>query len=290
MKTLRVQPPFGNFEWDHGTTIMDSALYPVFYFFLRIILCVPADRTGIVYDVQTNWRDGHTESMTYAAKLGGVWTDKDEEQFKALKRLVGSNIDTTFLYELGRFYEYFKQKREADLLRNTLLAAVQPSEPSDMASHVRQMLTQHSACAHVQHLAFKTPDLRGFYDHAMARGVQFVTPILYDDKNDLAQIFTGEFFHPWIETPSAFFFEFVERHPNADLVKEGTENREVFFRDKTFLSLYGYKQAEYESGNIVPIFSFPLFRELHALVGHKKFWEITENDVLAAEKLMMTKN
>lgn len=289
MKNIRVQLPFGNFEWDHGTALMDSMLYPVFYLFVRVVLAVPADRTGIVYDVQTKWRDDHTESMTYAMKLGGVWTDKDEEQFQALERLLGADADTLCGF-WENFYQYFKQKREADLLRNTLLAAVQPSEPSDMASHVREMLRQHSACVHVQHLAFKTPDLRGFYDHAIARGVQFVTPILYDSKNDLAQVFSGEFFHPWIETPSAFFFEFVERQPNADLVKEGTENREVFFRDKTFLSLYGYKQIEYESGNVVPFILPELFRELYALVGHKKFWEITEDDVAVAEKLMMAKH
>lgn len=283
-----LKPHFANFEWDHATMLVDTTIYNVFYLLLRIILCVPADRSGIVYDVLGEQRGDHVESMTYAVKLGGAWTITDEEQFRALEKVLGKDTETPEGF-LENFYRYFTQKREADLLRGTLLASVQASEPPDMASHVRQMLAAHSACAHVQHLALKTPDLRAFYDHATARGVQFVTPILYDDKNDLAQVFGGEFSHPWSEATSAFFLEFVERRPNPELRKEGENNREVFFRDKTFLSLYGYKQTEYESGNIVPFISPELFRELYTLVGHKKFWEITEDDVVVAEKIMLEK-
>jgi hypothetical protein len=287
-KLMNTKPHFANFEHDHSTLHVDPMLYNVFYLLLRVHLCVPAGRDGIVYDVQMKWRDDHTESMTYAANLGGAWTDADEIQFQKLERIIGA--DTEMLRGFWKdFYNYFKQKREADMLRNMMLAVVQPSEPSDMFSHVRQILDEHSACAHVQHIALKTLDIREFYNHARARGAQFVTPLLYDEKNDLVQVFAGELYHPWIETPSGLFLEFVERRPNPELREEGARNRELFFRDKTFLSLYGYKQAEYESGNIVPYFLPQLFRELYALVGDKRWLDITEDDILLAEKLMMAK-
>lgn len=285
---MNIKPHFANFEHDHSTLHVDPILYNVFYLLLRIHLCVPAGRDGIVYDVQMKWRDDHTESMTYAANLGGAWTEKDEEQFRALEQLMGADPRTLQGF-WAKFYAYFKQKRESDILRNMMLAVVQPSERSDMASHVRQTLDEHSTCAHVQHIAFKTPDIRGFYEYAIARGAQFVTPLLYDEKNDLIQVFAGELYHPWSKKPSALFPEFVERRPNPELREEGRNNREIFFRDGTFLSLYGYKQAEHESGNIVPYFPPELFRELYALVGHKKWWDITEDDVVLAEKLMMVK-
>lgn len=286
---MDTKPYFANFEHDHSTLHVDSMLYNVFYLLLRIHLCVPGNRDGIVYDVQMKWRDDHTESMTYAANLGGAWTETDEKWFQDFEGVAGIYYALTPLF-LEKFHEYLKQKREADMLRNMMIAVVQPSEPSDMASHVRQTLDEHSTCAHVQHIAFKTPDIRGFYEHAVARGAQFVTPLLYDEKNDLIQVFAGELYHPWSKKPSALFPEFVERRPNPELREEGINNREIFFRDGTFLSLYGYKQAEYESGNIVPYFLPELFCELHALVGHKKWWDITEDDVATAEKLMMAKH
>lgn len=286
---MNKKPYFANFEHDHTTVDVDPILYNVFYLYvLRILLCVPADRSGIVYDVPMKWRDNHTESMTYAANLGGTWTDADEEQFKRLEQVFEADMETPQGFWV-QFYEYFKQKREADMLRNMMLALVQPSEPSDMFSHIRQILDRHSTSAHVEHIALKTPDLRAFYAHALARSAQFVTPILYDEKNDLVQVFGGEFFHPWSKTPSGLFLEFVERRPNPELRKEGITNREVFFRDKTFLALYGYKQTEYESKAVVPFIPPEMFRELHVLVGSKKWWDIAEDDVVIAEKLMMAK-
>jgi len=285
---MNTKPYFANFEHDHATIHVDPILYNVFYLLLRTLLCVPRDRSGIVYDVEMSWRDDHKESMTYAANLGGAWTKKDEEQFNALRELLGADTSTLRCF-WEKFYEYFKQKREADMLRNMMVAIVQPSEPADMFSHVRQILDEHSTCAHVQHLALKTPDIRGFHNHAVARGAQFVTPLLYDEKNDLVQVFGGELYHPRSETASGLFLEFVERRPNPELREEGTRNRELFFRDKTFLSLYGYKQAEYESKKIVPFILPELFRELYTVVGSKKFWDITEDDVAVAEKLMMAR-
>jgi hypothetical protein len=63
-------------------------------------------------------------------------------------------------------------------------------------------------------------------------------------------------------------------------------NRESWFNDKTFLGLYGEKEREYQSGNVTPFIDEELFHQLAAVVGAKKMWEITEEDVRRCEEAM----
>ena len=53
-------------------------------------------------------------------------------------------------------------------MNNTVIAMVQPSEPKNMPSHVRDMLDSHKAAAHWQHIALRTSDLLAFHDHAIS--------------------------------------------------------------------------------------------------------------------------
>lgn len=298
--TMKEKPDFLDFESDHNTILLDPPFYNVFYIILRTVFGVPGNRDGIIYDVQKEWKDGHKESMTYAVKLGGVWKERDQEMFEKFEQYIKNIqpitedyfpfafVPKTLLHEI---YEYFKQKREADMLRNLLFAFVQPSEPDDMTSHVRTMLKKLSTSFHVQHHAIKTSNLKKFYDHAQGLGVNFVTPILYDDKDDLIQVFTGELYHPKSKESSAYFFEVVERKPNPEMRREATENREKFFRDKTFLSLYGAKEEEYRKNSynlapIEPFIDFELYEQLYHYVGKMKHWEITEHHVIRAEEMM----
>ena len=62
-------------------------------------------------------------------------------------------------------------------------------------------------------------------------------------------------------TPSGMFFEFLQRNPNAEMMRKIEErNRESWFRDKTFLGLYGEKEKEYRSGKGTPFIDFELFQ------------------------------
>jgi hypothetical protein len=84
------------------------------------------------------------------------------------------------------------------------------------------------------------------------------------------------------------FFEFLQRNPSKELLQKlADRNRESWFNDKTFLGLYGEKEAEYQSGKVKPFIDFELFERLFATVRDKKLWEITENDIRNAEKIMM---
>ena len=172
-------------------------------------------------------------------------------------------------------------------LQNTMIAVVQPSEPTSMESHVRDMLNDHRAAAHWQHIALRTPDLLSFHAHATARGVNFITPVLRDESDDVIQVFTGEWFFPGAPA-SGMFFEFLQRNPSEELLQKMAErNRESWFNDKTFLGLYGEKEREYRSGNVTPFMDHDLFRQLQSIVSGKKMWEIGEDDVRRAEETML---
>ena len=173
-------------------------------------------------------------------------------------------------------------------LKQTLYAVVQPTEGETEHSHVREMLASHKTSALWQHQALRTPDLFALHDHLRARGVNFITPILADEKEDLLQVFTGEIFAPG-EDPSGVFFEFVQRKITPELKERlATHNRETFFKDDTFLGLYAVKQREYESGIVVPFINHALFCATEELfLAYKKQPDITEEDVIGAEQFMI---
>ncbi len=243
------KPAFMNFQVDHMTLLLQPRLYNVAYCLFRILFGVrPED---ILYDKRKEWVKGEGEqSMTYALKIG--------------------EADDT--------------PRE---IQNTIIAVVQPSEPKTQSSHVREMLDGHDAAAHWQHIALRTPDLISFYNHALERGVQFVTPILRDDEDDLIQVFSGEWFFPGSK-PSGMFFEFLERSP-SDAKKNEIEKQtnQTWFRDRTFLGLYDEKEREYQSGEVTPFIDFELFEKIEKYIGAKKSFEITEDDLGKVEQIML---
>jgi hypothetical protein len=164
---------------------------------------------------------------------------------------------------------------------------IQPTEPPNFPSHVRKNLKDHNAAAHWMHIALRTPDLLAFHKYALDRGINFITPIMTDDDEDLIQVFSGEWFIPG-GPPSGTFFEFVQRNVNEELkVKIEEQNRETWFRDKTFLGLYEEKEREYQSGKIAPFIDDELFNKIHSLIKEKPFRGITEEDVIEAEKIML---
>jgi hypothetical protein len=241
---------FFNFQVDHMTLLLQPQLYNVAYVLFRNIFGVTPE--DLLYDKRKEWKKGEGEqSMTYAVRLGQGKENRPKE------------------------------------MDNTIIAVVQPSEPKDQSSHVREMLDGHSAAAHWQHIALRTDDLLAFHDHASSRGVNFITPILKDEGDDLIQVFSGEWYFPGIK-PSGMFFEFLQRNPSDDMVKLLEErNRESWFRDKTFLGLYGEKETEYQKGEVTPFVSFELFNQIHERVGAKKLWEITEDDLKACDDMMV---
>ena len=241
---------FLNFQVDHMTLLLEPKLYPVAYLLFRTVF--EAAKEDIIYEKRKEWVKGQGEvSMTFAVRIGRG----------------GSNGDPR--------------------IQNTIIAVVQPSEPESQRSHVREMLTHHSAAAHWQHIALRTPDLVAFHKHAEERGVNFITPLLYDEDEDLIQCFSGEWFFPGIQ-PSGMFFEFVQRNPNEALLKKIEErNRESWFRDKTFLGLYAEKEKEYQSGNVTPFTDDALFERLQALIAGRPVFELTEEDVKKAEVAML---
>jgi hypothetical protein len=149
------------------------------------------------------------------------------------------------------------------------------------------MLDSHESAALWQHVALRTPDLLSFHRHAVERGVQFITPILKDEEDNLIQVFSGEWYFPGTK-PSGMFFEFVERNPSEANLKEiQAKNQESWFRDKTFLGLYGEKQREYDSNQVTPFISFELFDRLYTEFRDKQIWQITESDLERAEAMMI---
>lgn len=246
MNTTR--PSFCNFQVDHMTLLLQPQLYNVAYVLFRVVFGVPPEE--ILYEKRKAWKPGTQEdSMTYAVRIGQGASKMEE-------------------------------------MNNTVIAVVQPSEPKSMSSHVREMLNSHKAAAHWQHIALRTDDLLAFHEHAKALGINFITPILKDDGEDLIQVFSGEWFFPEI-SPSGMFFEFLQRNPTPELMKKIEEhNRESWFRDETFLGLYGEKEKEYQSGNVTPFIDFKLFQALYERVGNKKMWEIGDKDIQEAETVM----
>lgn len=243
------RPDFLNFKVDHMTLLVQPPLYNVAYVMFRTVFgCTPEH---IVYEKRKEWVAGQgEESLTYAMQ-------------------VGAGVDLT------------------PELQTTMIAVVQPSEPKTQPSHVREMLDGHTAAAHWQHIALRTPDLLAFHEHATARGVNFITPILRDETEDVIQVFSGEWFFPG-SAPSGMFFEYLQRNPSEGLLQKVAEhNRESWFNDKTFLGLYGEKEQEYQSGRVTPFIDEDLFHQIAGVVSSKKMWEITEADIVRCEEVML---
>ena len=246
---MREKKDFLNFQVDHMTLLLQPELYKVAYLTFKVIFGVGPD--DLLYEKRKQWQPEEEEkSMTFAVRIGkGAHPDPD--------------------------------------LNNTIIAVVQPSEPASQPSHVRQMLDSHESAALWQHIALRTPDLLAFHQYAIERGVQFITPILKDEEDNLIQVFSGEWYFPGTK-PSGMFFEFVERNPSEANLREIQEkNQESWFRDKTFLGLYGEKQREYDSNEVTPFISFELFDQLHNEFRDKQIWQITEADLDRAEDMMI---
>lgn len=245
---MPTRKPFQNFQVDHMTLLLQPDLYKVSYLVFQVIFGVGPD--DLLYEKRKEWEKGQGEqSMTYAVRIGQ-----------------GASADPE--------------------LNNTIIAVVQPSEPSKQSSHVREMLDGHTAAAHWQHIALRTPDLLGFHKHAVERGVQFITPILKDDEEDLIQVFSGEWYLPGGK-PSGMFFEFLQRKPSDKHIAELQKNNESWFRDKTFLGLYDEKEREYNSGKVTPFLPFDLFEKLLKEFRHKNIWDIKPADIERAEAMMI---
>ncbi len=243
------RPEFLNFKVDHMTLLVQPRLYNVSYLIFRNIFgCTP---DHVLYEKRKEWEPGQGEkSLTFAMQVGAGREEKAE-------------------------------------LANTMIAVVQPSEPKAQPSHVREMLDGHRAAAHWQHIALRTPDLLAFHRHAVERGVNFITPILHDDSDDVIQVFSGEWFFPG-SPASGMFFEYLQRNPSEGLLKKLAEkNRESWFNDKTFLGLYGEKEQEYQRDQVTPFLDPELFEQLFTIVKDKNMWEITEDDVRNAEEKML---
>lgn len=246
---MQTKKPFLNFQVDHMTLLVQPELYKVGYLVFHSIFGVGPD--DLLYEKRSTWnKEDGEQSMTYAMKLGQ-----------------GANKN--------------------DDLNNTIIAVVQPSEPKNQRSHVREMLDGHSAAAHWQHIALRTNDLLAFHKHALERGMQFITPILKDDEEDLIQVFSGEWYFPRMKA-SGMFFEFLQREPSDEQTQTlQKQNRESWFRDKTFLGLYGEKEQEYASNNVTPFIKFELFDALFKEFKSKQIWQITPSDLQKAEDMMI---
>lgn len=243
-----MRPDFLNFKVDHMTMLVHPRMYGVAYVMFRTIFGCGMEH--LLYEKRKEWVPGQGEkSLTYAFQVGQGQETKTE-------------------------------------LANTMIALVQPTEPENMSSHVREMLNQHRSAAHWQHIALRTPDLMAFHKHALERGVNFITPVLRDEDDDVIQVFTGEWFFP-DSPPSGMFFEFLQRNPSPELLKKlADRNRESWFNDKTFLGLYGEKEQEYQKGKVTPFIDEALFEKLFDIVKNKNVWDIKEGDLQRAEDTM----
>ncbi|MDE2492222.1 MAG: hypothetical protein KGM24_15345 [Elusimicrobia bacterium] len=233
---------FHNFVVDHMTFLVEPELYKTTYALLRIVFGV--SREDLIYEKRSNWAGQPPRSMTFASRLG----------------VHGG----------------------AGAPAQTIVAVVQPTEPDDKPSHVRQMLKNRGGGCHWQHIALRTPDLLGFHAFCLERGVNFITPVLKDDEEDLIQVFSGEWMVPG-GRPTATFFEFVQRDPSPELLEElkSASNREAWFRDKTFLGLYGEKEAEYARGAATPFIDDALAERIARRIGRREVWEV--DDALLGE-------
>ena len=241
------KPPFMNFTVDHMTLLLHPRLYGVAYCIFRILFGVKPD--DILYEKRRKHGDKEV-SMTFASCIG-EWNPKDKDPLK------------------------------------TIVAVVQPSEPEHEESHVRDMLDGKETPAHWQHIALRTPDLISFHRHCVERGVNFVTPILKDEHENLIQVFSGEWYFPGSKS-SGMFFEFLQRDPsNDELAHIQRANKQSWFRDETFLGLYGEKEREYRSGKVLPFLPEDLFNSISKRLGNKQVWEISDQDLQDVEKLML---
>ena len=231
--------PFHNFVVDHMTFLVEPDLYKTTYALFRIIFGV--SKTDLIYEKRSNWPGQKKQaSMTFASRLGFADGQRTPDQ--------------------------------------TIVAVVQPTEPKGQSSHVRSMLKNRGGGCHWQHIALRTPDLMGFHKFCLERGVNFITPVLKDAEEDLIQVFSGEWMVPGGK-PTATFFEFVQRDPSDELLKqlETASNREAWFRDKTFLGLYGKKEKEYRSKKVTPFIDAALSKRVAARLKGLEVWEIGED-------------
>ncbi len=232
-----IKKPFMNFMVDHMTFLVAPRHYKVTYALFRIVLGVSPE--DVVYEKRRKWPGEPVEqSMTFASRVG--------------------------------------RAESAAAAGPTIIAVVQPTEPETQSSHVREILKNRGGTAHWQHIALRTPDLLAFHRHALAHGVNFITPIMKDADEDLIQVFSGEWNLPRT-APTGIFFEFVQRRPAQALLKK--LDRQAFFKDKTFLGLYGKKEAEYRSGKVVPFIDEALFEKIEDILGPKHLWDITAKDL-----------
>jgi len=243
------KPNFMNFTVDHMTLLLQPRLYNVAYCVFRLIFGTTPD--DLLYEKRRkNKETGKEVSMTFATKIG-EWSPAQRDPL------------------------------------NTIIAVVQPSEAANESSHVREMLDGHESAAHWQHIALRTPDLISFHKHCVERGVNFVTPILKDEHENLIQVFSGEWFFPGSK-PSGMFFEFLQRDPSSDEVEIIQKaNKQTWFRDETFLGLYGEKEREYQSGKVMPFLPEELFESISKKIGTKQVWEITEQDLKEIDGMML---
>lgn len=230
--------PFHNFVVDHMTFLVEPDIYNTTYALFRIILGV--SREDLIYEKRSNWKGQPPRSMTFASRIG--------------------------------------LEKGGKVPNQTVVAVVQPTEPEGQGSHVRTMLKNRGGGCHWQHIALRTPDLVGFHKFCLARGVNFITPILKDSHDDLIQVFSGEWMTPG-GRPTATFFEFVQRDPSPKLLKqlESASNREAWFRDKTFLGLYGEKEKEYKRGKATPFIPDALARKIAKRLKGLQVWEIGDD-------------
>lgn len=241
--------PFHNFVVDHMTFLVEPGLYKTTYALFRIVFGV--SKEDLIYEKRSNWPGQKKQtSMTFASRLG--------------------------------------VEKDARVPSQTIVAVVQPTEPAAQSSHVRTMLKNRGGGCAWQHIALRTPDLLGFHKFCEERGVNFITPILKDADEDLIQVFSGEWMLPG-GRPTATFFEFVQRDPSPALLKqlETAANREAWFRDKTFLGLYGRKENEYKKGKVVPFIDDALAKKMTAKLGAREVWEIDDSLLGEVEALML---
>ncbi|MBI3288558.1 MAG: hypothetical protein HYZ74_03465 [Elusimicrobia bacterium] len=230
--------PFHNFIVDHMTFLVEPDLYKTTYALFRIVLGV--SRENLLYEKRSAWPGQKPASMTFASRIG-----------------VETNVRAP---------------------NQAVIAVVQPTEPKGQSSHVRSMLQNRGGGCHWQHIALRTPDLIGFHRFCLERGVNFITPVLKDEADDLIQVFSGEWMTPG-GRPTATFFEFVQRDPSPELLKqlETGANREAWFRDKTFLGLYAEKEGEYQSGKVTPFIDDGLSTRIAARLKGLEVWEIEDS-------------
>ncbi len=240
--------PFHNFVVDHMTFLVEPDLYKTTYALFRIILGV--SREDLIYEKRSAWPGQKPASMTFASRIG--------------------------------------LEKNPAVPNQAIIAVVQPTEPETQSSHVRTMLKNRGGGCHWQHIALRTPDLLGFHKFCLARGVNFITPILKDAEDDLIQVFSGEWMTPGGK-PTATFFEFVQREPSPELLKEleSSSNREAWFKDKTFLGLYGEKESEYQRGKATPFIPDELAEKIAARLKGLEVWEIGDDLLDTVESDML---